>query len=420
MPKPVVIVGAGLAGLIAARRLSEAQVPFLVLDADDRAGGRLKTDVVDGFRLDRGFQTLFTAYPTPQAELDMGKLDLRVFASGAEVFDGVKRHGLQFDRRDVSLILFNRFVSWPDKFRLGAWAKHLEDSTEADLRHEEDTTAETYLRRFGFSERLLDTFMRPFYGGVFLDRGLQFSSNQFNWVSKMLVEGDTVVPNQGIEAIPAQLAASLPTSAFRFKTRVAGLKKEGGRVTGVVTEDGETIEASAVILATSASESARLAGIAAPSNGPTSVCMYFETPEPVIKSKFIVLNGSGEGLANHVVPVTNLCPAAAPAGKHLTSVTLLDGADRTDTYLDFVIRKEMAAWFPGANPKQWRHLRTYRVRNAQLAQAPGFQKHAPGIETQTPGLFLAGEWVDNSSIEGAMRSGDRCGRLVASSVATPA
>ncbi len=148
--------------------------------------------------------------------------------------------------------------------------------------------------------------------------------------------------------------------------------------------------------------------------------MYFETPEPVIKSKFIVLNGSGEGLANHVVPVTNLCPAAAPVGKHLVSLTLLDGADRTDTYLDVVLRKEMEAWFPNANPKQWRHLRTYRVRNAQLAQAPGFQKHAPSIETQTPGLFLAGEWVDNSSIEGAMRSGDRCGRLVASSVATPA
>ncbi len=417
MPKPVVIVGAGLAGLIAARRLSEAQVPFLVLDADDRAGGRLKTDIVDGFRLDRGFQTLFTAYPTPQAELDTKALDFQVFASGAEVFDGVKRHGLQFDRRDVSLILFNRFVSWPDKFRLGAWAKHLEDSTEADLRHEEDTTTETYLRRFGFSERLLDTFMRPFYGGVFLDRGLQFSSNQFNWVSKMLIEGDTVVPNQGIEAIPAQLASSLPADAFRFKTRIASLKKDGGKVTGVVTEGGETIEVSAVILAASAGEAARLAGITPPPPGRTSVCMYFETPAPVIKSKCIVLNGSGEGLTNHVVPVTNLCPAAAPGGKHLVSLTLLDGADRTDTYLDVVVRKEMAAWFPDANPKLWRHLRTYRIRNAQLAQAPGFQKHAPSMQTPTPGLYLAGEWVDNSSIEGAMRSGDRCGRLVASAVA---
>ncbi|MGA1525128.1 MAG: FAD-dependent oxidoreductase, partial [Planctomycetota bacterium] len=85
MQRPVLVVGAGLAGLTCARALSAAGVPVRVLDAADAVGGRVRTDVVEGFRLDRGFQVLQTAYPEARRALDYGALELRPFEPGALV-----------------------------------------------------------------------------------------------------------------------------------------------------------------------------------------------------------------------------------------------------------------------------------------------------------------------------------------------
>ncbi|MCW5943575.1 MAG: FAD-dependent oxidoreductase [Fimbriimonadaceae bacterium] len=409
MPKPVVIVGAGLGGLMVARRLNAAGIPFLLIDADDRPGGRLKTDVQDGFRMDRGFQVLFTGYPSARKELDFGKLDLRRYIMGAYVFDGRKMHGLQFDRDDLSLLLFNRFVSWPDKFRLGALGKEVDELSWDDLAHQEEEPTETYLRRFGFSEGFLERFLRPFFGGVFADPRLEVTSRQFLWVWKTLCEGETVTPALGMEEIPRQLAAGLPAASLRMRTRVAGLVRAGEEVTGVRLADGTVIEAGEVVVATEAPEAARLSERPTVVGAKGSICLYFEVPSSVVACPYLVLNGSGKGLVNHVAPLSNVSDKLAPAGRHLVSVTAFAGWERSDDSLALAARNELQAWFPKQNTREWRFLRAYRIPYAQMPQPVGVFGNLPANESGVPGLSFAGEFTTNSSIEGAIRSGVSCG-----------
>lgn len=419
MPKPVVIVGAGLGGLTTARRLNAAGVPFLLLDADDRPGGRLKTDVHEGFRLDRGFQVLFTGYPTARHELDYGKLDLRRYIMGAYVFDGKKTHGLQFDRDDISLLLFNRFVSWPDKFRLGALGKEVDEMSWDDLAHMAEEPTEVYLSRFGFSEEFMVRFMRPFFGGVFADPHLHVSSRQFLWVWKTLCEGETVTPALGIEEIPRQLAAGLPAESLRMRTRVAGLVRSGEAVTGVRLSDGTVLDAAEVVVATEAPEAARLSERPTVVGAKGSICLYFEAPAGIVACPYLVLNGSGEGLVNHVAPMSNVSDKLAPPGRHLVSVTTFAGWERSDTNLALTIRKELQAWFPKQNTLEWRFLRSYRIPYAQMPQPAGVFGGLPSNDSGVPGLSFAGEFTTNSSIEGAIRSGVACGEGLVRRLATP-
>ncbi|MFB6300644.1 MAG: FAD-dependent oxidoreductase, partial [Halobacteriales archaeon] len=120
MTADIVVVGAGLAGLVAARHLADAGFDVQVYERADRVGGRVRTDHSDGFTLDRGFQVLFTAYPAAKRELDYDSLDFRRFAPGAVIARPGKRSVLSDPLRDpLSLVdtLFNDEITVGDKLR---------------------------------------------------------------------------------------------------------------------------------------------------------------------------------------------------------------------------------------------------------------------------------------------------------------
>lgn len=395
----VIIIGGGLAGLACAVRLAESGVGPLVLEAADGIGGRVRTDRVAGFQLDRGFQVYLSAYPEAGRLLDLDALDLRHFRAGALVFCGGKRHRVM----DVF-----RHPQYLPGSALAPVGTLLDKLRVAKLRFQrsgavsEDRTTEAFLRDFGFSEGMIDGFFRAFYGGIFLERDLRTSSRMFEFTFRMFAEGFATLPAKGMQAIPEQLAARLPDGSIRLSTAARAVEART-----VVLENGERLEADAVVVATDASTAGRLLpGLAVREPAWRAVTgIYFSAPESPLGEPIIALNGGG-GLVNNVCVLSDVAPEYAPEGESLVSVSVLGVPERDD--LEAAVRAELEIWF-GAQVRTWRHLRTDRIRQALPEQAATPMKS--GVQTHN-GVFVCGDHCQSASIEGAVVSGMETARAV--------
>jgi Flavin containing amine oxidoreductase len=389
--KPVVIVGGGIAGLVCARRLHRAGVPVLVLEASDRVGGRIRTDRKNGFTLDRGFQVLFEAYPRVREELNLDSLEMQWFRRGAAVFDGTSFHTY-----DVNLPwegLRDSFLSLPDKVRF-AWLALRCQRKKAPSR-DKMTTAKEELQSLGFSNQFLDRFARPFFGGVFLDSSLSVTSTQLEFVVRMLALGRAGVPAGGMEAIPRQIAADLPSGSIACFSKVGEITSDS-----VVLTSGERIEARAVVVATDAAAWPRISNLGGlPERrfwGTT--CLWYSTPDEIWDSPTILLNGTGRGRINQVAPMTRCAPGYSESGGHLVAVSLNGRSEEIG--LPEMVRAELSEWLPEVS--KWTHLTTQVITHAQLVQQPGI---SPSSQVTAKGVVIAGEATTNSSIDGAIESG---------------
>ena len=406
----VVIVGAGLAGLACARHLAAAGVEPLVLEAADAVGGRVRTDVVDGFRLDRGFQVLLTAYPEAQALLDYDRLDLQAFEPGAEVWiGGALRHVGDPLRAPLSALptLLAPIGTLADKLRILKLRQSVTSGSLADLRMRSEITTEAALReRYGFSPTIIERFFRPFMGGVLLDRALEPSSRAFELYFRMFARGSAAVPALGIQQIPEQLAEGLPESSVRLHTRVEAV--EPGRVR---LGAGDPISARAVVLATDEVEASTLLHRASPAAGRAVCAVYWSAPEAPVERPILVLDGENDGPVNNLAVMSRVAPAYAPAGQHLIVTSVIGNPTHTDAEIERRVREHMRRWF-GDAVEAWTPLRTYRILYAQPDQTPPALTPPERPHELGDGLYRAGDYLTNASIQGAFRSG----RLAAQAV----
>jgi phytoene dehydrogenase-like protein len=412
--RPVTIVGAGLAGLTCAVELNRAGIPIRLLEASDGIGGRVRTDQVEGFRLDRGFQVFFPAYPEAQRLLDLAALDLRPFEPGALIRAAERFHKvLDPFRRPMEALagLMAPVGTLTDKLgvlRLRSEALAMSLETIFSL---PERTAEAVLREAGISDLMLDRFFRPFLGSIFLDRSLGTSSRMFYFVYRMLAGGDTTLPAQGMGAIPAQLADRLPAGVIQFRSRVARVARIGDEF-WIILANGDRLSADVVVVATEGAVASRLTG-AFPAPEPRAVtCLYFAAEKAPVEEPLLVLDGDGRG------PVTTLCvpsrvaPAYAPPGAHLISAAVLGNPAETDEVLEAAVREQLGGWFGGSEVASWRHLRTYRIPLALFDQCPGVLEPASRPVRLQPGLYVCGDHVENASINGAMAAGRRAAEAV--------
>jgi phytoene dehydrogenase-like protein len=421
------IVGAGLGGLVCARHLVRNGFDVTVLEASDDAGGRVRSDHQDGFILDRGFQVLFDAYPAVRRNLDLEALRLQPFDPGAIIcLDGsrtVLTDPLR-DRnwRDLLEAVRSGAVSPDDKLRTLKLALSARDG-EADQSIEpDDQSTLSYLRSLRFGDDIIDRFFRPFYGGIFLDRDLGTTAAAFRFYFRMLSLGKTALPAHGIGAITQQLAAPLRAGGrLRLNTRVAALLSERGRIVGVRLADGGELRADAVVLATDAPSAARLqpegVTLSAPADTLGVTAIYFAGAQPLTKSRKIVLNAAPDALVNNAQMLSNIAASYAPPGRHLLSATVLGAPELEDGALAAAALDDLRRMFSGnqralAALESYAPLRVYRIPDAQFAQPPGVYRNLPGNRTRQPGLYIAAEWTESSSINGAMTSGERCAAAV--------
>jgi phytoene dehydrogenase-like protein len=407
--KDVVVVGAGLAGLCCARELAAEGVEPLVLEASDAVGGRVRTDRLEGFLLDRGFQILLTAYPECRRVLDYAALDLKPFYPGARVRFGGGFYRMADPTRaplDAVAGAFSPIGTLADKLAILRVRQRAREGTLDDLFARPETTTLDALRGHGFSEAMIERFFRPFLGGIFLERELQTSSRMFEFVFRMLSEGDNALPARGMVAIPEQLAEGLPGGTIRFG---APVREAGpGRV---VLESGDVLEAKAVVVAVEGPAAARLTGRTPAPESCAQTCVYFAAETAPFDGKEIVLDGDNRGPITNLAVVSNVAPAYAPPGAHLIAAVAVGDPGLDDDALTEAMVAQAKDWF-GDAVARWRRLRVYRIAHALPAQRPPALVVARRPVRLDEGLFVCGDHRDTASIQGAMESGRRAADAV--------
>ena len=404
----VLIVGAGLSGVACGRHLADAGISFQIIEAADGIGGRVRTDQFEGFLLDRGFQVLLTAYPEAQRTLDYHALDLKKFAPGAFSFFAGRMNKLVDPWRTPggwSEALRSDFGTFFDKLRILRLRSRLRASSiDQIFKHPERSTNEALVSA-GFSDEFIHRFFRPFFGGIFLDGELKSSSRMFEFIFKMLAEGDIAVPSRGMGAIPAQLASHLPEDSIRLNTHADSLHENELTLSG-----DETLSARAIVVAADGPSAAHLVGEAEPASRSVT-CFYYSADEPPVSQPMLILNGDGAGPVNNFAVISQVAPSYAPAGKSLVSVSVLGTQALTEQQLGGFIIAQMKNWF-GPVARTWRYLKSYRIPHAQPQQFPGALEPPQRPVRVRPGIYLCGDHRDNASIHGAMLSGRRAAEAI--------
>ncbi|MEU8220468.1 NAD(P)/FAD-dependent oxidoreductase [Micromonospora taraxaci] len=399
----VVVVGGGLAGLAAARRLHRAGVPWRLLEASGRLGGRVATDVVDGYLIDRGFQVLNTAYPRLGTLLDTDRLDLRYFTSGVLVRKGDDLLRLVNPLREPTGAPGTALAgvgSLRDRLRFAALAAGCATLPVGRLLAAPETSAETALRRAGLSDAIIEELLRPFLSGVFIDRELATSSHVLAMVVRSFARGRIGLPAEGMAALPRAVADPLPADLLDLDTPVAEVAP--GRVR---TQAGD-IRCRAVVVAVDPPAASALLPAVTTVRMHSYTTYYHSAPEPPLTEPILLVDGDRREIVANTVVLSNAAPTYAPAGRHLIATSVVGPTAPPEP----TIRAELTRLY-GQSTADWTHLTTVAVPQA-LPAAPPPQGRLRKPVSMGEGLFVAGDHRDSPSIQGALASGWRAAGAV--------
>lgn len=400
----ILVVGAGLAGLACATMLEESGADWLLLEASDKPGGRVATEITpEGYHLDQGFQVLLDSYPTARRLLDFESLHPRYFQSGALLV------GSDYSERILNPLQhptflpaapFIKSISLREKISLGIHgAVQCLHTDGALLGREVGKSALEELRELGLGEGVLEKFLRPFFAGVFLDNELGTDASVLRYDLKKFASGRALLPSGGMGEIPRQLAKKLPASRQRYGVVVSGIVRSGSVVRGVKLESGEAFVADHVILATDEGSSCRLLGIPGRRRWSDVSTYYFIGNRRLYDGGLLVLPEGRGSFVRHFTDLTNTAPEYAPEGRRLLSATVLNSPEGDQSVR---VQDEISRYFTAFS--EWEFLREVRVRRALPSQSPGFSALLPERHP-APNLWLAGDQVSYASIESALASG---------------
>jgi phytoene dehydrogenase-like protein len=405
----VLIVGAGLSGLACANRLMKANVPFQILEANDHIGGRLRSEKVAGFMLNFGFQVLQTAYPEARKVLDFQRLELKNFAPGAMIHIEGKFYRVVDPRRYPRYFFATLKApvgTFADRLRILRLALKVRRMSVTDIFNSPDMPTQNFLRKEGFSEKMIHRFFKPFFSGVCLDPEIKFSSRVFRYIFSVFAAGDVSLPSRGMGAICDQLAEELPGEKILLGSRVQAIK-EGN----ILLASGKTFRAPTVVLATEAPETARLLGLPEKIRSRGELCLYFTAAKPPIAEPYIILNGDGKGFVNSVTVPSIVAPTYAPVGHALISVVVIGDLSMENAAAEARVRQELTGWF-GAGVKEWRHIKTYRIAHALPDQLPPVTDPSQPPKPSRQGIFVCGEYNSVPGIQWALRTGRKVAEQV--------
>ncbi|RNC86265.1 MAG: FAD-dependent oxidoreductase [Winogradskyella sp.] len=394
------IVGAGISGLIAAKTLEERGYHPVILEQSDGVGGRVKTDIIDGYQLDHGFQVLLDAYPQVQKHLDLDTLELQAFLPGAKVFVNGKSSVIGDPLRNSSLLfptLFSGVASFSDKLKIFKLNQSLKrKSLDAIFQSESKSTLD-YLKAKGFSDKVISQFFKPFFSGIFLEPNLGTSSRMFEFVYKMFGEGYAVLPKAGIGAIAQQLKSQLQQTTFKFNTEVKSVLDSE-----IFLANGKTLDTHFTIITANSNS---LVGNLKDAGVTWKSCynLYFEVASQDIAQPLIGLIAEEEALINNIF-FHNTLETHSKGAHELLSVTVVKDTDLDGVQLVTQVEQDLQKC---CNITALQHIKTYHIANALPDLEHLYYDMSPTETEIKPTVFMAGDYLLNGSLNAAMISGER-------------
>lgn len=397
----VVVVGAGLAGLNAAHHLADAGLDVAVVEAGPRVGGRVQTDEVDGYRLDRGFHFYNPAYPDGIRSLDHAALDLHPFASGVVLATESGPRWLMDPRRGGRATLRNLRapIGLLGMLQITRYAVGCAVTDPRELGQRPDLSTREAFERSHLGGKALSRLLTPFLSGVLGDPALGSSRRYTDLVLRSLVRGTPALPAEGMQAIPDQLARPLRSRIFR-ETEVLSVTP-----TRVETAAGR-IDCDAVVVATDPSTAARLVPGVPEATMRALTTWYFAIEDDDLYGgrPVLVLESSGRGPLTNAVVVSYAAPGYAPAGRHLVQATAVGLPDVSEA----AVLAHLADLY-GTSTQRWELLGHYPIAAARPAALPPFNVRS---RQSFSGIVVAGDHRDTPSMQGALASGRRAAELV--------
>jgi len=393
------IIGAGVSGLIAALVLEKHGYAPTILEATDSVGGRVKSDVINGIPLDYGFQVVLTAYPMVKKYLDIDALSPYFFDSGAMVYTYGHMAKIGDPLRHPNLLLptlFSAVASFGDKIKIFKLQQELKKKSIKSIFEAPEQRTLSYLEDKGFSQKVISTFFIPFFSGIFLEGQLATSSRMFEFVYKMFSEGQAMIPQKGMGAIPQQLQSKLNQTKISFNTKVA--KVSNGHIH---LEDGNTLDSHFTIIATDAST---LVSNLRKQELKWKRCdtLYFEVPKMTSKSKLIGLVADEGALVNNIVRLSQLFELNHK--RDVLSVTVVKEHHLSDEELLGKVTEELKRIL---QVQELQFLKHYPIQKA-LPEVSNLKNELSPEETRlTTQIFLAGDYLLNGSLNAAMKSGEQ-------------
>ena len=375
--KPIIIVGGGIAGLQAANILHQNGRDFILFEKNASVGGRVSSVKKDGFILDRGFQVLQTTYPEVQRSLDLQALDLCFFESGAMVHDQFFYNPL---RRPFDLFSSD-LLTWKDAFALARIWFRLQGNVPS-LDGNKQSTKEL-IESYSFSDRFKTEFLVPFFQGVFLQEELNQPASLFFYYLQQFLYGNAAIPAGGMQAIPDQMAATLPAESIQLNQEISQVD-----ATSITLKSGDKIEGDAVIIAVDLPVAAKLLGLKSPATL-GSKTFYFSAKKSTTQPALLRLVGDSNLL--HFTCLSDVNPALAPKGKALYSATTLKNYANND------VKKALENQLPGI---KLTFLAEFELPHS-LQEVNAYKE----IKMASNGVILAGDYLEFPSLQGALASG---------------
>lgn len=412
MDADVIVIGAGLSGLQAARRAQAANLRVVVLEADDAVGGRVRTDSIDGFLCDRGFQLLNPAYPAVREWVDVAALGLQRLGVGVVVRAGDETttlaHPLRHPRYAFETLV-SAHTPVSDLVALARWLIPPLLRPSSVYRAGSDEPLRTSFDHIGLRGRLRRDVLDTFLAGVLADSSGESSAQLVRLLMRFFAIGVPGLPRSGMQALPEQLAAAL-ADPVRVGVAARDVRETSAGV-DVVTDSG-TVRARAAIVAVGPQDVAGLTDLPEPADRGLTT-WWFTAPERPRDGPFLMLDASrpGGGPAGpiwHTAVISEAAPSYAPAGRHLVeATTLMDRPDGLATESD--VRRDLERLYQ-TSVQSWEVLAHHVVPHALPAQLPPLTDLRPVWAGER--TVITGDHRASGSIQGALDSGDRAGRMI--------
>ena len=412
MKPTITIIGAGISGLTAAVYLQRKGFKIQILEASDHAGGRIKTDLVDGFRLDKGFQVLLTEYPETKALLDYEKLNLKRFLPGATVLYENGQFEIADPFRRPSALFSTVFApvgTLKDKINTFFLKNKLVKISVPSIFNQIETETILQLKKYGFSAKMIDRFYKPFFSGIFLENDLKTSSNMFDFVMKMFSEGDAAIPELGMEEIPKQLVAMLPKDSIQYNMKVNAIENNK-----IICENGKLVETDIIIIATEAIGLASNYISKSKQNFHQVTNVYFEAKIAPTQKAVVVLNAAAnKKWVSNLTVLNNVSKKYSSDERVLISVSLNGNPTVDDETLAKNMQLELKNWY-GNQVNDWKIIKVYRINYALPNQKKVTNEVLNSELELDKNVFICGDHLMNGSINAAMKSGRLVAELIAS------